>query len=310
MDACYVGIDVSKDRLDVCVLPAQERFQVSRDGPGIEALARRLDAFKPTHVGMEATGGFETIAAAGLSSAGLPVLVVNPAQVRPFAKALGQRAKSDPIDAGVIAAFLAATHPEVRPMPDAAARLLADLVARRRQIVDMRAAETQRLARTSNPRLAASIARLVKALERELEAVDADLDLCVRGSPVWRELEDLLTSVKGVGEPTARVLIADLPELGRIDRKKIAALVGLCPYQRSSGRFQGRTMIAGGRASVTTALFMAAQSAQRSNPPLKAFFTRLLNAGLSKMAATIAVARKLLIILNAIARTKQPWKIA
>lgn len=304
---CFVGIDVSKDRLDVHVVPEGAAFAVARDGAGIEALAARLSALSCALVAVEATGGFETVVAAGLAAAGLPVAVVNPAQVRAFATALGKRAKTDPIDAAVIARFAAATKPAVRPLPDAATRLLADLVARRRQIVAMIGAERQREKRAP-ARVKKSIARLVKALERELASLDGDIDDAVRGSPVWREKEDLLSSVPGIGPTIARGLIADLPELGQLTRRQIAALAGLAPWTRQSGQWRGRSFIGGGRATVRTALFMGAMVAIRHNPPLKAFRDRLVAAGKSKMTALIATARKLLTILNAILRTGQPWR--
>jgi transposase len=311
MDGRYVGIDVSKDRLDVHVLPGGLAFQVPRNGMGIEALCARLSGFSTlSHVAVEATGGFETVVAAGLAGAGLPVVVVNPAQVRHFAKALGERAKTDPVDAAVIARFVAATLPEIRPLADEATQLLADLVARRRQIVEMIASERQREKRARIRRVQKSLARLIGALEKELAEIDTEIDDHVRGSPAWREAEDLLVSVPGVGPVTARTLLADLPELGRLDRQKIAALAGLAPHTRQSGQWKGKSFISGGRASVRTALFIAAQVAKRHNPPLKAFYQRLIATGKPKMVATIAVARKLLLILNAIIRTKTPWQSA
>ncbi len=310
MDIIAVGIDVSKNRLDIAVLPTREAFVVERNGAGLEALVARLRQVGPDIVALEATGGFETIVAAALGGAGLPVVVVNPAQVRSFARAIGQRAKTDPIDALVIARFAQATKPEVRPLPDEATRLLADLVARRRQIIEMIGAESQRKARTSVPRLQKSIERLLKALEKELASVDADIDDTMRGSPAWREAEDLLRSVPGVGPVIARTLIAELPELGRLDRKEIAALAGLAPHTRQSGQWRGRSFISGGRATVRTALYMGALVAMRRNPVLKTFYGRLVAAGKAKMVAIIAVARKLLTILNAIIRDQKPWQIA
>jgi transposase len=310
MDKGCAGIDVSKDHLDVHVLPEGEAFKAPRTGAGVEEIARRLAGRGLGHVAIEATGGFETIVAAGLATAGLPVVVVNPAQVRHFAKALGTRAKTDPVDAAVIAHFVAATRPEVRPLADEAARLLGDLVARRRQIVEMLASERQREKRLERGRIKASVARLIAALEKELASVNEDIDDSVRGSPVWRETEDLLTSVPGVGSVTARTLLADLPELGKLGRGEIAALAGLAPYTRESGRWKGKSFIGGGRASVRTALFIAAQVAKRHNPVLKAFYARLIAAGKAKMVATIAVARKLLVMLNAIARSRAPWQNA
>jgi transposase len=310
MDTIVVGIDVSKDRLDVAVLPGGEAFVVERNAAGLDRLIDRLHPLSPTIVALEATGGFETVAAAALASAGLPVVVVNPAQIRAFARALGQRAKTDPIDAAVIARFAEATKPQPRPLPDEATRLLADLVARRRQIVEMMAAEGQRDQRTTDKRLKRSIARVRKVLEKELNELDAEIDDSIRGSPAWREKEDLLASVPGIGPTIARTLIAELPELGTLGRKQIAALAGLAPFTRQSGQWKGRSFIGGGRVPVRTVLFMGALVAMRHNPVLRAFFDRLRAAGKPKMVALIAVARKLLTILNAILRDKRPWQPA
>jgi transposase len=229
MEATVVGIDVAKDRLDVCVRPSGERLIIVRTGAGIEDLAERLKKLAPRVVAIEATGGFETVVAAGLAAAALPIVVVNPAQVRAFAHALGKRAKTDPIDAAVIAHFVEATKAEPRPLPDEMTRLLADMVARRRQIIEMIAAEGQRERRLTDKRLKKSIARLRNAMEKELAELDGEIDDHVRGSPVWAEKENLLASVPGVGPVIARTLIAELPELGALDRRKIAALVGLAP---------------------------------------------------------------------------------
>jgi transposase len=302
------GIDVSKDRLDVHLLPSGEAWAVSREATGLAELCQRLAGVGV--VALEATGGYETIAVATLSSAGLPVVVVNPAQVRAYAKALGQRAKTDPIDAYVIARFAEATKPEVRPLPDQATRLLSDLLARRRQIVEMMVSENQRLQRIEAKRVRKSIERLLAALKRELGGIDHDIDDSVRGSPVWRQKEDLLISVKGIGRVIARTIVADLPELGTLGRKRIGALVGLAPFVRQSGRWKGQSHIGGGRPAVRTVLFLGAQVAKRHNPILKAFYQRLLAAGKPKMVATIAVAHKLLTILNAILRDGKPWQPA
>jgi transposase len=310
MDGIIVGIDVSKDHLDVAVRPNAETFTVARNGAGLEQLVTRLRQLSPSIVAIEATGGFETIAAASLAGAGLPVAVVNPAQIRAFAKALNQRAKTDPIDAAVIAHFAQATGLEPRALPDEATRLLADLVGRRRQIVDMIVAERQREKRVAIPHLRKSIARLLKALERELASLDADIDDAVRGSPAWREKEDLLASVPGVGPVISRTLLAELPELGQLNRKEIAALAGLAPFTRQSGQWRGKSFIGGGRSVVRTVLFMGAMVAKQHNPVLKAFFDRLIAAGKPKMVALIAVARKLLTILNAVVRDNRPWQHA
>jgi transposase len=305
----YVGIDVSKDRLDVHVHPSGEAYAVVRDGKGLADLVERIKTLGPERVAVEATGGFETVVAAALAGAGLPLVVVNPAQVRHFAQALGRRAKTDPLDAAMIARFVEATLPELRPLADEATQLLADLVARRRQIIEMIVAERNRERRVSVKRIAKSISRLIAALEKELSEIDSEIDTGVRGSPAWREKEDLLASVPGVGSVTARTLLAELPELGQLDNKKIAALAGLAPFTRQSGQWKGRSMIAGGRKGVRSALFMAALAACRFNPTLKTFRQRLIDAGKPKMVAAIAAARKLLTILNAIARTGKPWRL-
>ena len=293
----FVGIDVSKDRLDVHLHPAGEAFAVARDADGLDQLLARLVPLKPVLVAIEATGGFETIAAAHLASAGLPVAVVNPAQVRAFATALGKRAKTDPIDALVIARFAEAARPQPKPAPDETLQALADLVTRRRQIVAMIGAEKQREKRAP-VRLRKSIARLLKALQKELTEVEADIDDTMRSSPIWREKEDLLTSVPGIGQTIARALMADLPELGLLDRREIAALAGLAPHTRQSGQWKGQSFISGGRAEPRASLFIAAMVAARHNPVLKDFYLRLTAAGKPKKLALIAVARKLLTRLN------------
>jgi transposase len=308
MDAMVIGIDVSKDRLDVAVRPTGESLIFKRTGVGIEDLIAWLGALSPKMVAIEATGGFEAVVAAGLAGAGLPVVVVNPAQVRAFAQALGKRAKTDLIDAAVIAHFAEATKPKLRQMPDEVTRLLADLVARRRQIVEMIAAEAQRTRRMSDKRLTKSVARLRKALEKELSELDVLIDGQIRGSAVWIEKEDLLASVPGVGKTIARTLIAELPELGSLDRRQIAALVGLAPWTRQSGQWRGKSFIGGGRKSVRSSLFVGAMVAARYNPQLKSFRDKLVAAGKPKLIALVAVARKLITILNAILRDRRPWQ--
>jgi transposase len=310
MDAIFVGIDVSKDRLDVHVRPSREAFAVARDGKGLEELIDRLRALEPQLIAIEATGGFETIAAAAIAGAALPLAIVNPAQVRHFAQAVGKRAKTDPLDAEVIAHFAEAVKPPVRPVPDEQARLLADLVARRRQIIEMIVAERQREKRAAIARVRKGILRHVRMLEKELLDVDTDIGALVRGSPAWREKEELLVTVPGVGNTLARTFLAELPELGRLTRREIASLAGLAPFTRQSGRWKGKSMIGGGRASLRAALYMAALSAVRCNRSLKVFYQRLLSAGKPKMVGLIAVARKILVILNAMLRDKTQWQPA
>ena len=229
----FVGIDVSKNKLDVALWPSGEGFAVERNAKGLNSLCAKLAALNPVTIALEATGGFETVVAAALAAASLPVAVVNPAQVRAFAQALGQRAKTDSLDAAVIARFAEAARPAIRPLADAETQLLADLIARRRQIVEMIVAEKQRLGRAPAKRLKKSIERLLKALEKELSNLNGDIDTAVRASTLWRANEELLTSVPGVGPTTARTLIAELPELGTLTRKEIAALAGLCPFTAS-----------------------------------------------------------------------------
>lgn len=308
MDALNIGIDVSKDRLDVAAnTPSLAPFSVPCDEDGLADLIDRLEPLGAARIALEATGGFETVVAAALAAAGLPVVVVNPAQVRAFARALGKRAKTDPIDAAVIARFAEATRPEIRPLADAETEALADLVGRRRQIVAMIGSENQRLKRAS-PRTAKSIKRLMKALEKELADVDHHIDDSIRRSPNWLQKAELLTSVPGIGDQIARTLLAELPELGTLDRRQIAALVGLAPWTRQSGQWRGKSFIGGGRAAVRAALFMGAMVAGRHNPTLKAFREKLIAAGKPKLVAIIAVARKLITMLNAIIRDNQPWR--
>ena len=307
MEMLFIGIDVSKDRLDVAANREGMAFHVARNHDGLADLAGRLKTLGAERIAVEATGGFETVVVAALAAARLPVVVVNPVQVRAFAQALGKRAKTDPIDAAVIARFAEATRPAFRPLADEQTQALSDLVARRRQIVTMIGSENQRLTRAS-VRTAKSIRRLVKALEAELDDINADIDQTIRRMPNWLEKVELMKSVPGIGDQIARALIADLPELGRLDRRQIASLVGLAPWTRQSGRWRGKSIIGGGRASVRTVLYMGAQVAARYNPTLKAFRDKLVAAGKPKNVAIIAVARRLITILNAIIRDNQPWR--
>lgn len=310
MAAVVVGIDVSKDFLDVHIRPTAEAFRVSRDPAGLDLLVQRLRPLEPALVALEATGGLEAFVAASLGTAHLPVIIVNPAQVRAFAQAVGKRAKTDPIDAAVIAHFAEATNPAVRPLPDEATRLLGELLDRRRQIIQMMVAERQRARVLTAPRLKKSVQRLLAALQHELTALDDELDDSIRQSPLWREQEQLLRSVPGVGPTIARTLLAEMPELGTLDRRQVASLAGLAPFTRQSGQWRGKSFIGGGRTRIRTALFMGALVAARHNPLLKPFYERLLSTGKPKMVALTAVARKLLTILNAILREQRPWQPA
>ncbi len=310
MDTIYVGIDVSKDRLDVHIRPSGEAIAVARDGKGLEELVARLQASSPALVAVEATGGFETIVAAALAGAKVPLVVVNPAQIRHFAQAVGQRAKTDPIDAAIIARFVEAVKPTPRAIPDQEARLLAEFVSRRRQIIEMIVAERQREQRVENVRIRKRVARHIKVLEKELPEIDHDIDTLVRGSPVWRTKEELLISFPGVSNTLARTFLAEVPELGTLNRRQIASLAGLAPFTRQSGRWKGKSMIGGGRAALRAGLYMAALSASWCHPQLKVFYQRLLAAGKPKMVALIAVARKVLTMLNAMLRDNKPWQPA
>ncbi len=307
MEQIYVGIDVAKDRLDVHLRPSGAAFAVARNNEGLDDLVKRLRAPTPALIVLEATGGFEVTVAAALHAAGLPLAVVNPRQVRAFARATGRLAKTDALDAAVLAHFAEAIRPTPRPPADEHSRALGELVARRRQIVDMMTAERNRRSRLVGRRMVESVERVLAALERELADLDADLDDVIRATPAWREAEDLLKSVPGVGDITARVLIATLPELVTLDRKKIAALVGVAPFNRDSGGLRGKRAVWGGRATVRRALYMAALVASRHNPTLKGFHQRLVAFGKPAKVAIVAVMRKLLTILNAIIRDRKPW---
>jgi len=310
MEQIYVGIDVAKNRLDVHVRPSGEAFAVTRDGKGLADLVERLQALSPVLIVMEATGGFETVVAGALGGAQLPLAVVNPRQIRDFARAIGRLAKTDALDAEVIALFAERVPIAPRPLPEAEARYLSELVARRRQLIEMITMEGNRRRILTNRRLLRSVDRLLATLQEELTALDDDLDDTIRGTPAWRETEDLLTSVPGVGDKLARTLIADLPELGTLSRRQIAALVGVAPLNRDSGTMRGRRTTWAGRAKVRAALYMAALVASRHNTLLRAFYQRLLRAGKAKKLALTAVMRKLLTILNAMMRDRRPWQSA
>jgi transposase len=306
----FVGIDVAKDRLDVHLRPSDATFALGRDGAALETLVEQLIALTPALVVLEATGGFEVTVAGVLAAAGLPLVVVNPRQIRDFARATGRLAKTDRLDAEAIARFAEAVRPAPRPVPDAAAQALGELVARRRQLVEMITSEGQRRRQARNPRLARRLEAHLTWLQKELATLEADLDHTVRGTPAWRAAEDLLASVPGIGKTSARTLIAELPELGRLDRRKIAALVGVAPINRDSGAFRGRRMVMGGRASVRTALYMPTLAAIRHNPLLQAFYQRLIKRGRPPKVAITACMRKLLVILNAILRDQTSWQSA
>ena len=306
----FAGIDVSKDSLDVHLLPGGESFSVARDGDGLALLCERLLAQLPALVVLEATGGFETVVASALAAARLPVAVVNPRQIRDFARATGRLAKTDAIDAAVIARFAEAIRPEPRPVADAEALMLGELVARRRQLIEMMVAERNRRRRLTNRTLIKALDHHLELLQKHLSALEGDINTSIRGTPVWRAKEDLLISVPGIGPKIARTLIAELPELGTLDRRKIAALAGVAPFNRDSGMFRGRRTIAGGRAPVRSALYMSVLVAIRRKLPLADTYQRLRLAGKPAKVAIVACMRKLLTILNAILRDQKPWQNA
>lgn len=303
-----VGIDVSGEWLDVFISAEDEVRRFDNNPSGIDALLSALTSARVDCVAVEATGGYERLCVATLAGAGHAVLVVNPAHVRAFAQASGRRAKTDAIDARLIAGFVAAVKPEPRRLKDEETQAFSGLVARRRQIVQMITAEENRLRMASDRPAIDSIKRLLVALRRELGSLDDSMDAAIRKSPLWRVRDRLLQSVPGVGPAVSRELMANLPELGSLDRRQIAALVGLAPFTRQSGKWKGKSFIGAGRASVRTMLFMAALVASRYNPVLKAFRDRLVEAGKPKIVAIIATARKLLTMLNAIIRDQKPWQ--
>jgi transposase len=302
----FVGIDVSKARLDVAA-EGTPPFAVENTPEGIAGLVARLVSMRPTLVVLEATGKLEVPAVAAMAAAGLAVAVVNPRQVRDFAKATGKLAKTDAIDAAVLAHFARAIRPEVRPLPDEAARQLDALLDRRRQLVGMRTMERNRLAAGATGRVRRDLESHLRWLDEHIAELDKELDEKIRSSPVWKEKDDLLRGVPGIGPVLSRTLLAGLPELGRLTNKQAAALVGLAPMADDSGRRRGARRVTGGRGVVRAVLYMAAQSARRHNPVLKAFADRLATAGKKPKVILVAVARKLVVIANSILRSNTPW---
>jgi len=305
----FVGIDVSKARLDMTVRPSGATESFPNEESGIKTLVERLRVVKPALVVLEATGGIERSLVRALVAAELPVTVANPRQVRDFAKATGQLAKTDVLDAHILARFAEAVRPVLRPLPDDMTLELRALIARRRQIIEMLTAEKNRLSR-AHQRTQKRIAAHIRWLQAELERADEDLDQTIRQSPIWREQEDLLKSVPGIGPVVSRTMLAELPELGNLSRKQIAALVGVAPLNWDSGLMRGRRVIWGGRAHVRTVLYMAALAASRRNPVIRDFYRRLRAAGKKPNVALVACMRKLLVILNAILKHRVPWRSA
>ena len=302
----FVGIDVSKARLDVAA-DGTPPFDAENTPGGIAGLVERLVLLRPTLVVLEATGRLEAAVVAALAASGLAVAVVNPRQVRDFAKATGKLAKTDAIDAAVLAHFARAIRPEVRPLPDEAARELDALLDRRRQLVGLRTMERNRLSAGAAGRVRRDLESHLRWLEAHITRLDKELDDRIRSSPVWKEKDDLLRGVPGIGPVVSRTLLASLPELGRLANKQAAALVGLAPMADDSGTRRGARRVAGGRGLVRAVLYMAAQSARRHNPVLKAFADRLATAGKKPKVVLVAVARKLVVIANAILRSRIPW---
>jgi transposase len=302
-----IGIDVSKDELVIAAHPDGRTWTSPTAADAIEQLVEQLRALAPHVIVVEATAGYELPLVTACAAAGLPITVINPRHVRAFAQAIGRTAKTDAIDAGLLALFGARVQPEVRPLPDAETRALAALIARRRQLIEMLGAEQRRLAQATTSAVRRDLRTHIRWLERRLTDVDDDIRGAVEKSPVWRVQEDLLRSVPGIGPIVARTLLAELPELGQLDRRAIAALVGVAPFNRDSGRWRGRRQIWGGRGSVRAALYMAALVAARRNRPLAHFYRRLRDLGKPAKVALVAVMRKLLTILNAMVKHQSRW---
>jgi transposase len=303
----FVGIDVAKARLDVHVRPSGEEWSVSNDETGHAALVAKLLELKPELIVLEATGGYQTRVVAELVVKQLQVAVVNPRQVRDFAKATGRLAKTDAIDAAVLAHFAESIRPQPRPALDTHTIELQALMVRRRQLIDMRTAETNRLETCQVQRVRKDIQKTITWLDRRIRDTDDNIDTMIRNTPAWREREDLLSTAVGVGSTTARTLLTQLPELGTLNRREISALVGLAPFNNDSGKRVGKRSIRGGRAEVRAVLYMATVTAVRFNATIRAMYERLVDAGKAKKVALIACARKLLTILNAMARTNTRW---
>jgi transposase len=306
----FIGIDVSKATLDVAVHGSGARLQAQNDEQGLKELGAQLLALAPELVVMEASGGYERLCAASLAQAGLPVAVVNARQVRAFAVATGVLAKTDAVDARVLAHFAAAVRPAVRSLPDEQRAALDEIMGRRRQLVGMLVMEKNRLAQARNPGVRRDIKSLIAVLEKRIGGCDGELQRQIQASPVWRAQDDLLRSFNGIGPVNVRTLLVELPELGTLNRKQIAALVGIAPIARDSGQHRGRRSIAGGRGQVRASLYMATVAAIRANAVIRAFYQRLREAGKPAKVAIVACMRKILTILNAMVRTQTRWQKA
>jgi transposase len=308
MDPITVGIDVSKATLVVAVQPTGEQWVTETTPAAVEALVARLGTLRPTLIVVEATGGYERALTAQCATAQLPIAVVNPRQVRAFAQALGRTAKTDDIDAQLLAAFGARIQPAARALADAETQALAALVVRRRQLIEMIGMERRRLEQAPpTGKITRDLRNHIRWLERRVDDVDDEIGTAIQASPLWRGQDGLLRSVPGIGPTTARTLLAELPELGRLDRRAIAALVGVAPFNCDSGQHRGQRHIWGGRASVRAVLYMAAVSAARYNPVLRVFYRRLRDAGKPAKVALVATMRKLLTIVNTMIKHQSKW---
>ena len=307
----FVGIDISKATLDVATLPAKQSWSLPNSDNGLKELIARLAQLGPPKIVlMEATGGLERRILALLASTGLPVIAINPRNIRDFAKSLGLLAKTDRIDAQVLALFAERIRPDCRPLPDEQTRALEDLIVRRRQMLDMLLAEQNRLATVENTKVRRDITSHIAWLQKRLQVVDSDLDQSIKNTPAWQHKTDLFKSIPGVGRVTALTFLGQLPELGSLSHKQIAALVGVAPFNRDSGSLRGQRRVWGGRAAIRSVLYMSTLTAIRFNPSIKAFYRRLRQAGKLPKVAIVAAMRKLLTILNAIARDQRPWRPA
>ena len=308
MRQCFVGIDVAKGHLDVHLLPGEQALRVDNDQEGIAQLQGELAKLDLARIVVEATGGYELSVVAELHAAGMPVVVVNPRQVRDFARATGRLAKTDKIDAQVLAHFAAVIRPPIRPIADENLRQIKELVARRRQLIDLRQAEANHAEHARQDVIRQSIQRLLQAIDDEIQLIEETIARLIKNSPIWRRRLEIITSVPGLAQRTAAALVANLPELGQLNRRQAAALVGVAPINRDSGTFRGKRMTGGGRAAVRKALYMPTLVAIRHNPSIKAFYERLLANGKAKMTAVIACMRKLVLMINALIRENRTWR--
>jgi len=307
MPKVYVGIDISKDHLDVCLMPGDQRLTLNNDAKGLDQLTERLSKEASPLIVMEATGGYDVPIAGALLSKGLPAAIVNPKRVRDFARAMGRLAKTDSIDAYVLARFAQEMKPQIRSFPSEKARFIKELVSRRQQLIDVRTAEKNRLYKAVSPQVKKSIQLIIDTVNQQIREIEKQLDDEIKGNPVLHEKDQLIQSVPGVGPNTSRMLLAALPELGGLSGKQIASLVGVAPFNRDSGKMRGRRMVSGGRTGVRNLLYMAALVASRHNKIIREFYLRLRKSGKNGKVALVACIRKLVVILNAMLKMKQPF---